>query len=86
MSILIAYIIIGLTFSVSFVATHKHTSEDKIWHYILSFSLVIMIWPFSVIEFFSSMMIASFSSPQASLTAGFFMCYNYHAARISKSG
>jgi len=49
MSILIAYIIIGLTFSVSFVATHKHVSSDSLIDYAFGFLAVTAVWPFAIL-------------------------------------
>ena len=48
MSILIAYIIIGLTFSVSFVATHKHVSSDSLTDYVFGFLAVAAVWPLAI--------------------------------------
>ena len=48
MSILIAYIIIGLTFSVPFVAAHKHVSSDSLLGYVYGFLTMTMIWPLAI--------------------------------------
>ena len=48
MSILIAYIIIGLTFSVSFVATRKHVSSDSLLDYVFGFLLMTLFWPIAI--------------------------------------
>lgn len=48
MSILIAYIIIGLTFSVPFVATHKHVSSDSLLGYVYGFLTVTIAWPLAI--------------------------------------
>jgi uncharacterized membrane protein YphA (DoxX/SURF4 family) len=48
MSILIAYIIIGLTFSVPFVATHTHVSGDSLLGYVFGFLVMTIIWPLAI--------------------------------------
>ena len=48
MSILIAYIIIGLTFSASFVATHKHVSSDSLADYVFGITAVTAVWPLTI--------------------------------------
>ena len=48
MSILIAYIIIGLTFSVPFTATHKHVSNDSLFGYVYGFLTMTIIWPLAI--------------------------------------
>lgn len=48
MSFLIAYIIIGLTFSVSFVATHKHVSSDLLIDYVFGILVVTTLWPLAI--------------------------------------
>lgn len=47
MSILIAYIIIGLTFAASLTASHVPVSGDRWWHYWILLPIVIL-WPVTI--------------------------------------